>query len=131
MMLELWHVASPKKALMIMDSGFIPLAHREQEPKDRVFSYDKETAEYVAKYGDSKDVWITFEVPETEVWVGDLELEGAPEYPDSYMPYLLYKRQMRRYDEAEMLVSRPVKAKDYYDRRTFKLLSRKEIEERL
>ena len=130
MSVELWHVSSPEKALKVMDSGFILLAHREQEPRDRVFAYDKETALYVSKYGNPKDVWITFEVPEVAVWVGDLSLENTPEYPDSYMPYLKYKH-MRKYEEAEMMVSYPVKPKYYYDRRTFKPLSRKEIEERL
>jgi len=115
---------------MIMDSGIIPLAYREQEPRSRVFAYDKETAEYVSKYGDAKDVWVTFEVPEMDVWVGDLELEGTSEYSKFYMPYILYKKQGNRYKEAEMLVSYQVKAKGYYDRRTFKPLSRENIIER-
>ena len=131
MSVELWHVASPRKALNVLDTGYIPLAHREQTPQDGVFAYDKETAEYVSKHGDPKDVWIIFEVPEVDVWVGDIDLEGTPEYQGSYVPYVKYKYAPRRYNEAEMMVPYPVKAKGYYDRRTFIPLSREEIEARV
>ena len=124
-------MASPRKALKVFGTGFIPLAHREQPPQDMVFAYDKETAEYVSKYGDPKDVWITFEVPEVDVWVGDIDLEGTPEYQGSYVPYVKYKHAPRRYAEAEMMVPYLVKAKGYYDRRTLTPLSREEIEARV
>jgi len=130
MSIELWHIASPEKALEVMDSGFIPLSHRDQEPKKRVFAYDKDTAYKVAKYGESKDVWITFIIPEIDVWVGDLHLEGTPEYKNSLLPYIKYN-YLTRYEEAEMMVSQPVRAKGFYDRRTFKPLTKEEIKARM
>ena len=128
MSIELWHVASPEKALMIIDTGFIPLSHREQKPQDRVFSYDEETARRVSGYGDPNDVWVTFVVQKVEVWVGDLRLEGSSEYEVSLVPYLKYERG---YEEAEMMVSQPVRAKGFYDRRTFKPLTKEEIKARM
>jgi len=129
-MIELWHIASSKKALEVFDSGLIPLSHRDQEPKKRVFAYDEETARSVSKYGEPSDIWITFVVPKIDVWVGDLRLEGSPEYKDSLLPYVRYEYG-KKYEEAEMMVSHPVKAKGFYERRTFKPVNRGEIEGRI
>jgi len=44
------------------------------------------------------------------------------------VPYLKYERG---YEEAEMMVSQPVRAKGFYDRRTFKPLTKEEIKARM